>query len=62
MKITLENYNHKLTYETDCEDLTSTDMLKAFKALMIGVTFYESVVIDGMKEIIEEYDELRSSK
>lgn len=57
MKITLEAYEHKLSYETNRDDLTSTELLDIFKRLMIGITYSEDVVMTGMKELLEEYED-----
>lgn len=56
MKITLEVYDTKITHEVDRDDLTSTEFLDIFKRMLIGVTFHEDVVISGMKELLEEYE------
>lgn len=57
MKITLEVYDTKITHEVDRDDLTSTEFLDIFKRMMIGITFSEDVVMDGMKELLTEYED-----
>lgn len=61
-RITLEMYDKKFSFECKHDDLTATECLEAFKALMIGETFLEDTVIDAMNEIVEEYKDYRSYK
>lgn len=62
MKISLEQYGHKATYECEADDLTSTDVMQVVRGLMIALTWNDSVVIDGMKELVEEYEEFKNYK
>lgn len=55
MKISLTSYNKTLTWEYPYEDLTSTELLEAFKGLMYTATYPEDVIIRGMEEIVENY-------
>lgn len=57
MKISLEQYDHKASYETNAEDLNVYEVLEAFKGLMITLTWQESTIIDGMKNLVKEYEE-----
>lgn len=60
MKISIEQYGNKAIYESDSEDLTSDEVLEVFKGLMITLTWQESTIIDGMKDLIEEYEEFKN--
>lgn len=60
MKISLEQYGCKAIYETDTEDFTIDEVLEAFKGLMITLTWHESTIIDGMKNLVEEYEESKN--
>lgn len=60
MKISLEQYDGKAIYESNSEDLTIDEVLEAFKGLMITLTWQESTIIDGMKYLVEEYEESKN--
>ena len=60
MKISIEQYNHKASYETNAEDLNIYEVLEAFKGLMITLTWHESTIVDGMKTLVEEYEESKN--
>lgn len=60
MKITMSAYDTVVSYEVGCNDLTSVEVLQAVKGLMYGLTFAEDSIIDGMKEIIAEYEDMRN--
>lgn len=62
MKISLEQYGHKVNYECESDDLTSVDVMQVVRGLMVAMTWDDSVVIDGMKELVEEYEELKDWK
>lgn len=57
MKITIEHYEKKFTFETPYDDLTTYDVLNEVKGLMFAATWLESGIIEGMRQIVEEYDE-----
>lgn len=60
MKISIEQYDHKASYETNAEDLNIYEVLEAFKGLMITLTWHESTIVDGMKTLVEEYEESKN--
>lgn len=60
MKISLEQYGNKAIYESDTEDITSDEVLEVFKGLMITLTWQESTIIDGMRDLVKEYEELKN--
>lgn len=62
MKISIEQYGHKVTYECEADDLNSTNVLQVVRGLMIALTWQDSAVMDSMKEIVEEYEELKNWK
>ena len=60
MKISIEQYGHKASYETNAEDLNVYEVLEAFKGLMVTLTWQESTIIDGMKDLVKEYEEFKN--
>lgn len=59
MKISIEQYGHKASYECENDDVTSSEVMQVIRGLMVTLTWQDSVVIDGMKELIDEYEELK---
>lgn len=57
MKITIENYGKKMSVETDHEDACINDYIDAFYGLLVCATFNPNVIINGIKDFIEEKDE-----
>ena len=53
MKITIENYDKKMSVETDREDLGIDEYIDIFYGLLVSVTFTESTIINGFKDFIE---------
>ena len=53
MKITIENYDKKMSVETDHEDLGIDEYIDIFYGLLVSVTFTESTIINGFKDFIE---------
>lgn len=62
MKISIEQYDHKAFYECETDDLNSTEVMQIIRGLMVALTWQDSVVIDGMKELVEEYEESKNWK
>ena len=56
MKIQLSCYDDIVTFESTNNDLTSTEVLTIFKSLMESISFSPSVVIAGMKEVMDNYE------
>ena len=57
MKITIENYGKKMSFETDYEDVSINEYIDIFYGLLISATFSPETVLNGFKEFIEEKDE-----
>ena len=55
-KLTMEAFGRKVTYEIH-EDVTITEVLDGIVSCLRGLTFYESTIIDGIKDYIKEYDD-----
>ena len=62
MKLSIEQYGHKAFYECENDDLNSTEVMQIIRGLMVALTWQDSVVIDGMKELVEEYEESKNQK
>lgn len=56
-KFTVEQSDLKINWECPYEDVTMSDMIKAFKTLLIGMTFSESTIHAGMRDYLKEYDD-----
>ena len=52
--LSLENYGNKVTWETDHSDVTLTELFDAFRGLLVGITFNDQQILEGMKEYVEE--------
>lgn len=53
MKITIENYDKKMSVEINHEDVGIDEYINIFYGLLVSVTFNESTIINGFKEFIE---------
>lgn len=47
-KLTLEQDDIKIVWEVPYEDVTTADMMQAIRTLMIGITFSDKSVEEGM--------------
>ena len=54
MKITIENYGKKMSFETEYEDVSINEYLDIFYGLLISATFSPETVLNGFKEFVEE--------
>ena len=54
MKITIENYGKKMSFETEYEDVSINEYLDIFYGLLISATFSPETVLSGFKEFVEE--------
>ena len=54
MKITIENYGKKMSFETEYEDVSINEYLDIFYGLLISATFSPETVLIGFKEFVEE--------
>ena len=61
MKITFEHYDTKITWENKRDDLNSTEVLNAFKGVLVAATYLEEGIITSMEEIVEEYKSLHKN-
>ena len=52
--LSLENYGNKVTWETDHSDVILTELFDAFRGLLVGITFNDHQILDGMREYAEE--------
>ena len=52
--LSLENYGNKITWETDHSDVTLTELFDAFRGLLVGITFTDQQILEGMREYAEE--------
>ncbi len=52
--LSLENYGNKVTWETDHSDVILTELFDAFRGLLVGITFNDQQILEGMKEYAEE--------
>ena len=56
-KLTLEQNDLKVTWEVPYDDVNGSDMMKAIRTIMIGMTFSDKSVADSMASFLEEYYE-----
>lgn len=61
MKITFEHYDTKITWENKHDDLNSTEVLNAFKGVLVAATYLEEGIITSMEELVEEYKDLHEN-
>ena len=54
MKITIESYGRTHTTEFENDDISITEYIDTFYALLIAVSFHQDTVINGFKEFIED--------
>ena len=54
MKITIENYGKKMSFETEYEDVSINEYMDIFYGLLISATFSPETVLSGFKEFVEE--------
>jgi hypothetical protein len=54
MKITIESYGRAHSTEFDHDDLSITEYVDTFYALLIAVTFHHNTIINGFKEFVED--------
>lgn len=52
--LSLENYGNKVTWETDHSDVILTELFDAFRGLLVGITFNDQQILEGMREYAEE--------
>ena len=59
-KLTLEQSDLKITWEMPYEDLNGNDMCKAFRTILIGMTFgpdtIENIFADYLNEYSDKYE------
>lgn len=53
-RLTLENYDYKVSWEVPYSDSQVQDLCQAFYSLLIGVTYSPETVLEGMKSFAEE--------
>lgn len=60
MKITLEMYNYKHSYESEHEDFTATELKEAFERLLVCAGYPPSVINleDGKYEFVGENEQI----
>jgi len=54
-RLTLEQYENKLSWETPYNDVGADEIINAFYSLMIGATFPEKSIIDAMVDFVNEH-------
>ena len=54
MKITIESYGRTHSTEFNHDDVSISEYIDTFYALLIATTFHEQTIINGFKEFIEE--------
>ena len=54
MKITIESYGRTHTTEFDHDDVSITEYIDTFYALLIAATFHHNTIINGFKEFVED--------
>lgn len=57
MRIQVEAYDNKLTWETKHDDLDINEMLDIWEKLMIGLTYHPDSIKRAIVEKAEEYAE-----
>jgi hypothetical protein len=56
MEITIKQYGTKVIYDSDNEDLTRSDVVEAFEALLLAIGYsHESAPVNPMWENFERY-------
>lgn len=59
-RLTLEQSDHKITWEMPYEDIGGDDLMQAIMTLMVGITFSEDTVyasmVDYVKSRCDKYD------
>ena len=53
-RITIENYENKVSWEVPYNDVNLEDMFNAFVGLMVSLTWNQEQIIDYMREYYEE--------
>ncbi len=53
-RLTLEQSDKKITWEVPYEDATGEDLVQAFYALMIGISFLPVTIRQSMREFVED--------
>lgn len=53
-KMVVENYDHTITQELPYNDSTIDDWLQMFKTAMVGITYSEEVVVEGIADYLIE--------
>ena len=54
-KLTIENSDNKIVWETPYEDVLIEDLIHAFVTGCIGLTWLPTTVYQGMLEYLEEH-------
>jgi hypothetical protein len=63
MEITIKQYGTKVIYDSDNEDLTSTEVVDAFEALLIVIGYFpEPAPVNPMWENFERYRRIVMAK
>ena len=53
-RITIENYENKVSWEVPYNDVNLEDMFNAFVGLMVTLTWNQDQILDYMREYIDE--------
>lgn len=61
-RLTLEQDDLKLSWEVPNKDVSATEMLEAFHALMIGMTFVEQTFFDTLAKYLSEKSNYKVTK
>ena len=56
-RLTLEQDDLKIVWEVPYEDVTTADMMQAIRTIMIGMTFSDQSVEEGMANYLYEHSD-----
>ena len=52
--ITVQSYDTKMTFEVPYSDVSIDKYIQGFVACLVGITFPEEVIYNGMKDFLKE--------
>ena len=61
-RLTLEQNDLKLSWEVPYKDVNATEIVEAFHALMIGMTFVEQTFFDTLAKYLSENSNYKVTK
>lgn len=56
-RLTIEQPDLKVTWEVPYTDVGADDMISAFKAILVGMTFHQETAQDIVQETIDDFKE-----